>query len=99
MGQYENLKVDALEPLYFTLGKISRSLDQDLDDIAAVVKAEKIAGRDLAKLWAEALKNSELSSELLNIKRQMIYFLKVKGSDLWPSEKNLVDLFENTLKT
>ena len=94
VGNFGKLKVEALDPLHFSLGKISRATDQDLEDIQAVFSAQKVKGKDVAILWAKALKTSPPSSQLINVRRQMEIFLKRQGAKLWPKEDNLLELFQ-----
>lgn len=78
------LEVRILEPLYFSIGKITRGTQRDVDDLAAVIKAQKVDWVPLVKLWAKALKKSPRSTALPLVKRQMLGFLKEQGPKLWP---------------
>jgi hypothetical protein len=78
-----SLDIRVLDPLYFTIGKISRGTLRDVQDIEAVLKAQKVDWKPLVKLWAKALKKSPRSAALPRAKNQMEGFLNQSGQDIW----------------
>ena len=77
------LEIRILDPLYFSIGKITRGTQRDVDDLVAVLKAQKVGWEPLVKLWAKALKKSPRSTALPLVKRQMLGFLRAQGPTIW----------------
>lgn len=77
------LEIRILDPLYFSIGKITRGTQRDVDDLVAVLKAQKAGWEPLVKLWAKALKKSPRSTALPLVKRQMLGFLRAQGPTIW----------------
>jgi hypothetical protein len=80
------LEVRILDPLYFSIGKITRGTQRDIEDIVAVFKAQKIGWEPLVRLWARALKKSPRSTAIPLVKRQMRGFLKEEGKAIWKKD-------------
>jgi hypothetical protein len=95
------LEVRILDPLYFSIGKITRSRQGDIDDLVAVLKAQKTDWRPLVKLWAKALQKSPRSTALPLVKQQMLTFLKDQGPGIWGKHfraQEAASAFEASLK-
>ncbi|OGR80144.1 MAG: hypothetical protein A3I11_04710 [Elusimicrobia bacterium RIFCSPLOWO2_02_FULL_39_32] len=82
------LEVRILEPAYWSLGKISRFLDPDIQDMISVFKKQKISQDKLVTIWGRALKSSPPSSHLFQFKRQAEEFLRVWGKSIWGQQFN-----------
>lgn len=80
------LSVKLIAPEHWTIGKMGRFLELDVQDMMKVIRLKKIPWRDLAALWARALKASVLSSELGHFRRHVEFFLKKCGPRLWGKE-------------
>lgn len=94
--RYGKIKVSFLEPAYWGIGKVSRYLDQDIQDMILVFSKGKADPLHLAKLWRRALEKSPVSSRLFNVKKQMHHFFKTYGPEIWkdaPLDK-ILPLFE-----
>ena len=78
-----SLDVRILDPLYFSIGKITRGTARDLSDIIMVFKAQKVKWAPLVKLWATALQKSPRSLALPRAKTQMEEFLQNYGPEIW----------------
>lgn len=81
--QYGEIRVSSLEPPYWGIGKVSRYLDQDIQDMILVFSKEKVDPVHLAHLWRKALKESPASSQRFNVKKQMADFFKTYGRKIW----------------
>ncbi len=95
------LEVRILDPLYFSIGKITRGTERDVQDLRAVLRAQKTGWEPLVRLWAKALKKSPRSTALPLVKRQMLAFLKDEGPWVWGKRfkpEEAVGLFEMSLK-
>ncbi|MBI1979432.1 MAG: hypothetical protein HYS58_01565 [Elusimicrobia bacterium] len=88
------LEVRILEPEYWSLGKISRFLEPDIQDMISVFKAQKVSLDKLVTIWGLALKNSPPSSHLFQFRMQVEEFLRVWGKSIWGQEFN----FDKTLQ-
>jgi hypothetical protein len=96
-----DLEVRVLDPLYFSIGKIARGTQRDVDDIEAVFKAQKVEWKPLVKLWAKALKKSPRSSVLPSAKKQMERFLTESGPKIWGKNfkpSSSIEIFREALK-
>lgn len=98
LGTYWKLTVDVLSPLYFSLGKIARSMEQDLQDISDVFRAKNVRGEDVVALWIRALKESPKSSAIPAIKKYMKEFLSTGGRGIWDNGADLVQMFEEKVR-
>jgi len=74
--RYGKLEVRVLDPYYWSIGKIARATQRDVEDLKAVAKKQKMNWKKMAGLWARALKKSPPSSGLHNVKRQMENFFR-----------------------
>lgn len=69
------LEVRVLDPYYWSIGKITRGIERDLQDLKAVIRKQKLDWKKLASLWAKALRKSPPSSALFSVRKQMENFL------------------------
>ncbi|PIQ88925.1 MAG: hypothetical protein COV72_05775 [Candidatus Omnitrophica bacterium CG11_big_fil_rev_8_21_14_0_20_42_13] len=90
---FKNIAVYFLEPEYWSIGKISRYWDQDIQDMIAVFKHENIGPINLLAVWTTAISQSPLSSQLFSAKKHIFHFFKTFGRKIWdkdyPEEKIL----------
>ncbi len=77
------LVVKIMAPEYWTIGKIGRYLNPDIDDMINVIKEENIPCERLIKLWAKALRSSRLSLELGQFRDHAVDFLASQGKKIW----------------
>ena len=66
-----------LEPAYWSIGKIARYLDPDVDDLVRVFKKQRVPALKLAKLWGKALAKSPRSSASFSFKKHVEHFLEL----------------------
>lgn len=81
--RFGSLAVRVLEPAYWSIGKMTRYLDPDVQDMVAVFKAQKTPAVKLAKLWGKALKASPRSEALSTFRKQVEHFLRAYGPGIW----------------
>ena len=97
---YGKLKVRLMHPRHWSIGKVSRGLDTDFEDLEVVLKKKKLKYQDLIPFWAGALRASEASSERFLAKKLIEEFLKTRGEKIWggafDKEKAVAD-FEEAL--
>ncbi len=88
---YGTIKVFLFSPLHWSIGKISRFLQQDCDDMLAVFSHTQPDPCELAQTWNQALKKSPRSPEVFLARKNMQHFLKEYGKKVWgksfPEEK------------
>jgi hypothetical protein len=77
------IRVLLMAPEYWTIGKMARFLELDIQDILKVVRAKKLKAQRLVRLWARALRASDLSLELGFFRDHVMYFLKKYGRRAW----------------
>lgn len=80
---FGQLKVELLDPAYWTIGKLTRSLQTDLDDLVAVLKRRKHPLRPLLRLWGRALRKSPRSVVCTQFRHQVEQFLRGSGRQVW----------------
>jgi len=81
--KYGSLAVYLLEPPYWAIGKVARYWDQDIQDMISVFSHEKTDAQALAGIWRGVLKESQPSTVLFNLKKQMQHFFKTYGPGIW----------------
>lgn len=78
------LEIRVLDPYYWSIGKITRGTERDINDLRSVIRKQKLDWKKLLKLWAKALRKSPPSTVLFNVRRQIEIFLR-------DSKKNTFD--------
>ena len=77
------LRLDLLEPAYWSIGKMTRYLEPDVRDMIVVFKRQRIAWEKLASLWGRALRASPRSAALGQFRRQVEDFFRRHGRAIW----------------
>ena len=77
------LNVKIVAPEYWTIGKMTRFLELDIQDMIKIIRTKKIKAKPLIALWARALKASDLSLELGQFREHVIFFVQRYGKKLW----------------
>lgn len=80
---FQKIAVYLLDPYYWSIGKITRYLDSDIQDMVQVFKKEKVEQVKLAKLWHKALTESPRSTELFIMKKNVIHFFDSFAASVW----------------
>ncbi len=78
-----DLDVRLMAPEHWTIGKISRFVGIDIEDVIHVIKKQKIDPRKLINLWARALKASPLSLAKKDFVDHVRTFIKTYGKRTW----------------
>ena len=82
---FGRLTVRALDPAYWTIGKLTRYLQPDIEDLVAVLKRRRQALEPLLRLWGLALRKSPRSASCAQFRRQVEDFLGTYGRRIWGS--------------
>ena len=80
---FGGLTVKLLDPATWSIGKMTRFLDPDARDMAAVLKKQKVTAAKVAGVWGKALKASPRSEAQNLFRKQVEYFLKSYGPGIW----------------
>jgi len=80
---FGQLDVRLLDPVYWSIGKISRYLDPDVRDLVAVCKRRRLPADRLITLWARALRSSPPSTACTLFRTQVEHFLRTYGRVIW----------------
>jgi hypothetical protein len=78
-----SLTLKVLEPAYWSIGKMTRYLQPDIDDMIAVFKAQKEDPARLARVWGEALRKSPRSEKQFRFRSQVEQFFTQYGTRVW----------------
>ena len=81
--RFGSLNVRLMDPAYWSIGKLSRFLDPDVQDLVAVLKRRRIPARSLVRLWARAIRHSPASAALSQFCKQAEYFIRTFGPAIW----------------
>ena len=96
--QIGKLKVKIMAPEYWTIGKMARFLEIDIQDMIKIIRAKKLKPAALIRLWAKALRSSDLSLELGQFRDHVLYFIRRYGKKLWGAETDLGGLLREFKK-
>ena len=78
-----SLTLRVLEPAYWSIGKMTRYIEPDIEDMKAVFKKQGVKAPALARLWGKALRASPLSETLSLFRKQVEHFLEKVGPKIW----------------
>ena len=96
--RFGKLDVKIIEPAYWTIGKMTRFLELDVQDMVKIIRKKKIQPKRLIGIWAQAFKISSLSLELGQFKDHVLYFLKSYSNKIWGKEIEAQTLIQFFLK-
>lgn len=77
------IDIRLMAPEYWTIGKMSRFMEIDVNDVIQVIKKKRLRSELLIALWARALRASPLSLVKGQFRRNVEIFLKMHGKKLW----------------
>ena len=83
------IEVRTLAPLHWCIGKFSRYLQSDIQDLAAVLKKKRIPAIELAEILGRALKQSPLSSHCFQFRKHVEHFFQKYGRKIWGARFDL----------
>jgi hypothetical protein len=81
--KYGKLSVHILDPAYWSIGKMTRFLDPDIQDMMQVFRKQKIQPERLAQVWGKALRESPRSPFIGRFMRQVESFYTTYGRKIW----------------
>jgi len=77
------LRIKLMAPGNWTIGKMSRYLDPDIQDVLATLAKQRLSWRRLARIWGRALKASPPSCDQFLFRQHVEHFLKSYGKRIW----------------
>ncbi len=86
--KYGNLTLMVLDPAYWSIGKLTRFIDPDIQDMIQVFRKKKSSPANLAEVWGRALKESPRSTTLIRFRRQVERFFESYGTKIWGRKFN-----------
>ncbi len=87
-GKFGKLAIYLMEPAYWAIGKLSRYLDQDVQDMVRVFKKTGTNWKTVAEISGKALKKSPKSTACFLFRKQTEDFLKNRGREVWGKKYN-----------
>lgn len=86
--KYGKLTLMVIDPPYWSIGKMTRFIDPDIQDMIQVFRKKKIPPAKLAGVWGKALKESPHSTTLTRFRRQVESFFESYGTKIWGGNFN-----------
>ena len=83
VSRFGSLKVRVLQPEHWSIGKIARYWDQDIQDMIAVFSRRRPDPAAVARVWAQAIARSPKSTQLALVRRQALHFFRTFGGQIW----------------
>jgi hypothetical protein len=81
--RFADLDVKLLDPVHWAIGKLTRYLDADLQDVVRVFRRQRVSPSSAASVWGRALRASPASSAQLQFRRNVEDFLTRSGRSIW----------------
>lgn len=81
--RFGRLAVRLLDPATWAIGKLSRYLPQDIDDLVAILSRQRLSAATLVSRWAQALRRSPRSQALTLFRDHVEDFLRTHGTTIW----------------
>ena len=95
-----HLDVRVMAPEYWTIGKMTRFFEIDIQDMVHVIKKRKLNQEEMVRLWARALKASPMSLAKRDFVIHAKLFIKVHGKKVWGGgfkPEPLLEMFERLI--
>jgi len=85
------LKLELMDPVYWSIGKMTRYLSSDVEDIIDVFRRQRVPWRKAVRLWGKALKKSPRSTALHLFRQQVEHFIRHHGNHSWGNKFSFED--------
>jgi len=81
--RFGKVEVRILDPGLWAIGKLTRYLSTDIQDLRIVLKSANISSRVTVRLWGTALGISPASSSQITFRKQVEAFLDQYAGEIW----------------
>ncbi|HBF13780.1 MAG TPA: hypothetical protein DDW49_10440 [Deltaproteobacteria bacterium] len=98
--KFGKISVSILEPTIWSVGKINRYTIDDVLDVEAVFKKQKISAKKAVEMWGAAFNESPPSTEKGMFAKRVFHFLANSGGKIWGAKfdaKNFNLLFSKKI--
>jgi hypothetical protein len=92
--RFGKLNVKIMRPEHWTIGKMARFFESDIQDMIQIIRQKKLKPRTLVRLWAKAVRVSSLSLELGVFRDHVAYFLRKHGRKIWGLQTDTAELID-----
>jgi hypothetical protein len=87
-----HVELRVLNPGLWAIGKLTRFLKPDIEDLRTVLKSAKTDSRSLARLWGKALGMSPPSSSQNSFRKQVEAFFDQYAQEIWGKKIDSAEL-------
>ncbi len=98
LWKFSTVKVEVLDPLDWSVGKLARYLASDESDVVEVFKRQNVSPRGVAQTWGKALALSPASSAQTLFRNNVRSFFDKHARGLWGATPTPQQLFDIVLK-
>ena len=77
------LNIRLLDPAYWSIGKLGRYFDLDVDDVVRVFRRQRVPAAAAIRVWGRALRASPRSMAVNQFRLQIEHFLQTYGRAIW----------------
>lgn len=81
--RFGKLEVRLLDPINWSIGKLTRALEPDLRDVREVFRKQQVAPARTAATWGRALRASPPSASQWQFRGQVEAFFRTEGRRIW----------------
>jgi len=81
--RFGKLEVRLLDPVHWSIGKLSRYYELDAYDLVAVLRRQRPPLLRVLQVWARALRASPRSPAVFQFRTQVEHFLRAHGREVW----------------
>lgn len=89
--RFGKLEVRLLHPINWSIGKLTRLLEPDVEDVIDVFKRRSVDPHVAARTWGRALRASPPSTAQFQFRRHVEHFVRGHGRRIWGAELDLED--------
>ncbi len=81
--RFGDLEVRVLHPVHWSIGKLTRLLEADVEDMVIVLKRKQIPAGAAVRTWGRALRASPASTAQFLFRKNVEGFLRLHGRRIW----------------
>ncbi len=97
--RFGKLQVRVLDPVYWSIGKLGRYLEIDVNDVVAVLARHRVPVNRALEIWGAALRASPRSAAVFQFRRQVEHFLRTYGRTIWGKQFDADDAVRHFHRT